>query len=71
LLHSFPTRRSSDLFNADDDMMDYQRCVADFIEAANRAPDEILDHLFDRLDAFRGDVPLGDDVTFVVVEARA
>jgi serine phosphatase RsbU (regulator of sigma subunit) len=57
-------------FDEADEMMDYDRCLADFARAAGRSPEQTLDHLFARFDAFRGAMPQGDDVTFVVVEAK-
>ncbi len=58
-------------FDDKDEMLDYERCITYFKEAGHLAPESIIDHLFDRLDAFRGPTPQGDDVTFVVVEAKA
>jgi serine phosphatase RsbU (regulator of sigma subunit) len=57
-------------FDTEDQMFDYDRCLAHFLEAADRSPRAIIDHLFGRLDAFRGPAPQGDDVTLVVVARR-
>ena len=57
-------------FDAEDEMLDYDRCVASFAEAAEGPPEAVIDHLFRRFDAFRGAVPQGDDVTCVIVSAR-
>jgi ligand-binding sensor domain-containing protein/serine phosphatase RsbU (regulator of sigma subunit) len=57
-------------FDEADDMLDYPRCISYFKEVGHLAPESIIDHLLARLDAFRGRAPQGDDVTFVVVEAR-
>ena len=57
-------------FDDADEMLDYERCIAYFTEAGHLAPESIIDHLFARFDAFRGQVPLGDDVTLVVIEAK-
>jgi serine phosphatase RsbU (regulator of sigma subunit) len=48
-------------------MIDYDRCRAYFGEAAGMAPEAAIEHLCNRLDAWRGSVPQGDDVTLVVI----
>jgi serine phosphatase RsbU (regulator of sigma subunit) len=57
-------------FDEHDEMLDYDRGIAYFREAGRLEPESIIDHLFERLDAFRGRTPQGDDVTFVVIEAK-
>jgi len=57
--------------NADEDMLDDGRCRRYFAEAADRAPNDIIQHLLRRFDAWRGDSPQDDDVTLVVLEVRA
>jgi serine phosphatase RsbU (regulator of sigma subunit)/ligand-binding sensor domain-containing protein len=57
-------------FDEADEMLDYDRCSSYFKEVAHLAPESIVSHLFARLDAFRGQAAQGDDVTFVVVEAK-
>jgi serine phosphatase RsbU (regulator of sigma subunit)/streptogramin lyase len=58
-------------FDAGDEMMDYNRCAAAFAETGALDAGATIDRLLERLDAFRGGVPQGDDVTLVVVEAKA
>ena len=57
-------------FNATLEELDYGRCTTYFKEGAGRSPGEIIDHLYRRLDEWRGEVPQGDDVTLVVLEAK-
>jgi len=58
-------------FDANSEELGYRRCTTFFKEAAGRSPVEIIDHLCRRLDEWRGEVPQGDDVTLVVLEANA
>jgi len=50
-------------------MLDDDRCAAYFLEAAGeRSPEAVIDQLFRRLDAWRGETVQGDDVTLVVIQ---
>ncbi len=56
---------------AGEEMLDYARCAEAFLAAARETPAAVIDRLLERLDAWRGAVPQGDDVTLVVVEVRS
>jgi ligand-binding sensor domain-containing protein/serine phosphatase RsbU (regulator of sigma subunit) len=55
----------------DEELLDYERCVDYFREAAGYPPEVILEELFVRFDAWRGTLPQFDDVTLVAIHAKA
>ena len=56
--------------NPADEMLDYARCTEFLREAGRRRPEEIIGHLFERFNAWRGPVVQADDVTLIVLEYR-
>ncbi len=62
----FPER-----FNADNEMFGYEKAHAVLIEAAQLAPQGIIEHFVQVGDQWAAGHPQDDDVTFVVVKVRA
>ncbi len=56
-----------DANNISGDEFDMDRLVSALREARNRPVEEILDHMFSRLDEFVGEAPQFDDITMMVV----
>lgn len=52
------------------DRLDEERSASTFREVAGRPPEEVIDHLFMRLDEWRGAAPQDDDVTAVVLQFK-
>lgn len=61
----FPER-----FNESGEIFDYERVKSVFAEVAHRRPKEIIDHFVRTGDAWAGNCPQNDDVTFVVIKFR-
>lgn len=61
----FPER-----FNENGEIFDYERVKSVFAEVAHRSPQEIIDHFVQTGDAWAGNRPQNDDVTFVVIKFR-
>lgn len=61
----FPER-----FNENGEIFDYQRVKSVFAEVAHCSPKEIIDHFVRIGDAWAGNCPQNDDVTFVVIKFR-
>ncbi len=61
----FPER-----FNENGEIFDYERVKSVFAEVAHRSPKEIIDHFVRTGDAWAGNHPQNDDVTFVVIKFR-
>ena len=59
-----------ELFNEHDEILDYPKVKAHFKEIADRSPNEIISHLNNAADQWRGDKPLKDDMTFVVLKYK-
>jgi len=57
--------------NADDEMFGKDRTRAVLAAAAPNGPQAVCDALMAALDAFRGEVPLGDDVTLLAAAVAA
>lgn len=57
----------TELFNENNDMYD-ERAISTFQKVAHRTPHEIIDYLHQECQAWRGDRPQNDDITFVVVK---
>jgi serine phosphatase RsbU (regulator of sigma subunit) len=49
---------------------DEERSASTFLEVAGQPPEEVVDHLFRRLDQWRGAAPQDDDVTVVVLQFK-
>ena len=52
------------------EFFDDDRARAAFKEVANRLPDEIIAHLFEKIDDWRKEQPQKDDITFVVIQRK-
>ncbi len=57
----------TELFNESDVMYD-ERAISTFQKVAHRTPHEIIDYLHQECQAWRGERPQNDDITFVVVK---
>jgi len=60
----------AELFNDENEMLDYPRVKEIFKEAAERSPDEIISHLFNAGDKWSNGRPQDDDITFVVLKIK-
>lgn len=60
-----------ELRDGSDEVVGYPRLRELFAAAAGRSPDALIRHLADAADAWTGGAPPADDVTFLVVKARA
>ena len=56
------------MFNADDEMLGFEKAAEILPEIAERSAQEIIDHLVRVGERWAGDRPPDDDVTFVVVK---
>ena len=66
----FLTDGLPELFNEQDEMLEY-RCIRKmFGEVAHKKPKEIIDHLIDIGDRWKNGAPPEDDITFLVVKAK-
>jgi serine phosphatase RsbU (regulator of sigma subunit) len=59
-----------ELFNEQGEMLDYARARTALAEAASGAPHEIIQHLVKTSEAWAGNRPQDDDVTFVVLKVK-
>lgn len=59
-----------ELFNAEGEMLGYDRAVDHFGEVGNHAPGEIIRHLVDLGKTWANGRPQDDDMTFVVLKVR-
>ena len=56
--------------NAEEEMLGYAQAEALFAEVAERAPEEIIQHLEQGGEAWAGGRPQDDDITFVVIKIK-
>ncbi len=54
-----------------DEMLDSERCADYFAAAIGKPPPAMIDELFARFDAWRGEINQTDDVTIVVLEVKS
>ncbi len=59
-----------DLFNESNEILDYTRAGLHFKEIADSSPDKIISHLNKAADQWRGNNPLNDDMTFIVIKFK-
>jgi serine phosphatase RsbU (regulator of sigma subunit) len=59
-----------ELFNNENEMLDYPRVKDMYQEAAEKSPDEIVAHLMDAGKKWSNGRPQDDDITFVVVKSK-
>ncbi|WP_440999470.1 PP2C family protein-serine/threonine phosphatase [Fodinibius sp. SL11] len=59
-----------ELFNKNRDMFGWKRVKSAFEEYAHLKPNEIIDNLKYEADRWRGDKPIDDDITFVVMKFK-
>ncbi len=60
-----------ELFNAEGEMLGYERAVTVFEEVASRSPEEIITHFTETGETWSNGRALDDDVTFVVMKMKA
>ena len=60
----------AELFNENGDMFGYDKVRDLFAEIASKSSQEIIDELVKSGDAWRGEVPNDDDITFLVVKVK-
>jgi serine phosphatase RsbU (regulator of sigma subunit) len=60
----------AELFNDNDEMLDYPRIREAFKEVAEKSPDQIVQHLYSIGDNWRKSRNQGDDITLVVLKAK-
>ncbi|MFC2088934.1 SpoIIE family protein phosphatase [Calditrichota bacterium] len=59
-----------ELFNAKNEMLDYQRACDLFLETAEDSADDVVKYLTDAGKNWRKDRPQGDDITFIVIKTK-
>ena len=59
-----------ELFNNENEMLDYPRVIDIYQETAEKSPDEIVAHLMAAGKKWRNGRPQDDDITFVVVKSK-
>lgn len=59
-----------ELFNDQDEILDYPRLIQYFQQVGEQSPDDIVAHLIKRGDQWRKVRPQTDDITFVVIKVK-